>query len=168
MTETSHHAQSRPLYIFDLDDTLAITSHRQHLISGASSGRDKKNWHAYFAECEGDTPNQPVIETLKQLRLSGAEAWIWSGRMDSVRAQTVRWLVAHAGFESGELDSPCILRMRDADDWTADHLLKQRWLGEMQTEDRARLIAVFDDRDRVVDMFRRRQISCFQVNYGNF
>ncbi len=168
MTETSHHAPSRPLYIFDLDDTLAITSHRQHLISGASSGRDKKNWHAYFAECEGDTPNHPVVQTLKQLRQSGAEAWIWSGRMGSVRAQTVRWLVANAGFDCADLDPSGVLRMREVDDWTADHVLKQRWLDEMMPDDRARLIGVFDDRDRVVDMYRRRGIACFQVNYGKF
>jgi hypothetical protein len=109
-----------------------------------------------------------VVQTLKQLRQSGAEAWIWSGRMDSVRAQTVRWLVANAGFDCAELDPSGVLRMREVDDWTADHVLKQRWLEEMMPDDRARLIGVFDDRDRVVDMYRRRGIACFQVNYGKF
>lgn len=168
MTESSHLVASRPLYIFDLDDTLAITTHRQHIIGGGANGRDKKNWSAYFEKCEEDSPNEPVIKTLKQLRSSGAEVWIWSGRMNTVRAQTVRWLVAHAGFVGAELDPSALLRMREADDWTADHALKQQWLEELMPEDRARLVAVFDDRDRVVDMYRRRGVPCFQVNYGKF
>jgi len=30
------------------------------------------------------------------------------------------------------------------------------------------ILCVFDDRQKVVDMWRKNGITCFQVNYGDF
>ena len=38
----------------------------------------------------------------------------------------------------------------------------------MSPEDRARLVMVFDDRDRVVNMWRRNGVVCAQVAPGDF
>jgi len=38
----------------------------------------------------------------------------------------------------------------------------------MLTEDKSRLVAVFDDRDRVVKMWRDVGVTCFQVADGEF
>ena len=58
--------------------------------------------------------------------------------------------------------------MRPANDFTEDHLLKESWLHNMLLEDRERLVAVFDDRKRVVDMWRANGVTCFQVAPGEF
>ena len=39
---------------------------------------------------------------------------------------------------------------------------------EMRPEDRARLVAVFEDRKRVVDMWRENGVTCYQVAPGDF
>src|SRR4051812_33760219 len=119
----------KPLYIFDLDGTLALTDHRRGLLP---------DWPAFYRACTGDTPNAPVVRTLKELRRAGAEIWIWSGRSDEVEAQTVLWLGVNVGLRLQ-------LRMRPEGDFTPDEKLKEVWLNEMSPQDRKRLVAVFDD-----------------------
>lgn len=160
----------KPLYIFDLDGTLALIEHRRHLVEG-----ETKDWRAFFAACVDDEPNTPVIRTLQALRQSGAEIWIWSGRSDEVRAQTVEWLCKHGCFgnPSGFLPAwpfgaPERFRMRKAGDFTPDEQLKATWLSEIEPPEYKRLTAVFDDRDKVVEMWRSAGVPCFQVAPGGF
>ncbi len=155
---------NKPLYIFDLDGTLAIIDHRRHWVQ-----KDKpsdEDWRQFHIECEFDTPNTSVIQTMEKLRSSGADIWIFSGRSDEVREMTEYWLMKHTNFDADELQTA--LSMRMAGDFTPDDELKLDWLANMLDEDRNRLVAVFDDRDRVVQMWRQEGISCFQVAPGNF
>ena len=152
----------KKLYIFDLDGTLALTEHRQHILE------DKERpdrWKAFFAECVNDRPNMPVIDTLHSLRLM-SDVMIWSGRSSEVRHQTIEWLAEHTTLMSHEIEA--ILRMRDEGDFTPDENLKEQWLNDMVSDDRRRLVAVFDDRDKVVSMWRQNGVSCFQVAPGSF
>lgn len=160
-----------PLYIFDLDGTLALIDHRRPLLESKSPDR----WQKFFAACVHDEPNLPVIKTLQALRASGAECWIWSGRSDEVRSQTVEWLCKNGCFGKsiGTLSwwpfaAPERLRMRKAGDFTPDDVLKRGWLNEIEPPEYARLTAVFDDRDKVVAMWRAAGVPCFQVAPGAF
>ena len=194
-----------PLYIFDLDGTLADLKHRRPLVelqdgspvmvqhdycaiyrSKHDVAEDnvwvefpetgiwayhknditfKKNWDAFHAACVHDTPIKPVINTYFALAMSNPpdspDVWIWSGRSDSVRAQTEAWLRAHVPWYT-------VIKMRKAKDYTPDDQLKERWLHAMSPEDRARLVMVFDDRTRVVEMWRRNGVVCAQVAPGGF
>jgi hypothetical protein len=152
-----------PLYIFDLDGTLALIEHRRHILERKS--RDK--WSQFHAACDKDKPNKPVIATMEHLRHAGAEIWIFSGRSDEVRDKTIAWLALHTSFESRDLEGP-MLNMRATGDFTADDVLKRQWLDGMLVGDRLRLVAAFDDRDRVVQMWRTAGVSCFQVAEGKF
>lgn len=152
------------LYIFDIDGTLADGTHRVHLIQG-----EKKRWSEYFALCGGDAPIVPVLKTLTKLSQSGARILFFSGRSDEVRQQTVDWLVEHTPFWPEELAPETgVLTMRKAGDYTADDEMKESWLHAMLEIDRERIVAVFDDRDRVCAMWRRNGIPCFQVARGDF
>lgn len=178
----------KPLYIFDLDGTLALIDHRRHFVERPSlkcydcGGANrascvqcadldvgwKPNWPAFFAACIKDVPNYPVIRTMEALVRNGADVWIFSGRSDEVREQTIWWLWAHIDCYTKEDFSGSMLRMRQAGDYTPDDTLKRQWLKEMLDEDRERLVAVFDDRDRVVQMWRDEGVTCFQVAQGDF
>lgn len=156
----------RPLYIFDLDGTLALIEHRRHFVENGN-----KDWPAFFAACVDDKPNLPVINTLKQLRKAGAEIWIWSGRSDEVLPQTKDWLRQHDCMPflwPTSFRAPETLRMRKAGDYQPDTKLKASWLAEIEPPEFARLTAVFDDRKSVVDMWRAAGVACFQVAEGNF
>ena len=161
----------RPLYIFDLDGTLALTDHRQHILDNKD---DPHRWAKFFAACVDDQPNEPVIRTLKALRKSGAECWIWSGRSEDVRPQTEEWLYRHGCLRSTmflhwqPFDPPESFLMRPSGDYTPDDDLKFGWLANLEPPERNRVTAIFDDREKVVAMWRKAGVPCFQVAPGKF
>lgn len=165
---------SKPIYIFDLDGTLALIEHRRHYVEGRDGAA--KDWRAFFRACVDDEPNWPVIRTLQALRSGGAEIWIWSGRSDEVKAETVEWLCKHGcmgnnptGFLPGwPFGAPERFRMRKAGDHQVDVKLKASWLAEIEPPEYQRLTAVFDDRASVVQMWRDAGVPCFQVAPGDF
>jgi hypothetical protein len=140
--------------IFDLDGTLALNCHRQHFVSGP-----KKDWKKFFEACDKDPPNLPVISAFHLMNVSlDHEVAIWSGRSESVKSKTMDWLIAYSLF-------PDELKMRPIDDYSPDEVLKKRWLDEVGKEN---ILCVFDDRNKVVKMWRDNGVPCFQVNEGNF
>ena len=70
-------------YIFDIDDTLSDTEHRQHLAL-------RKDWEAFFAEQSKDTPT-PLVRIAKILSCA-ARILIVTGRPERYRLVTVKWL----------------------------------------------------------------------------
>lgn len=155
----------KPLYIFDLDGTLADISHRRHIIEDPS--RDGSKWRRFYAACDKDQPNLPVVQTMERLRRF-ADIWIWSGRSNEVAAKTIDWLAQHTSFMRSDLLLGETLTMRSEGDYTPDDVLKRQWLDAMLVDDRRRLCAVFDDRDKVVAMWRAAGVPCFQVAPGSF
>ena len=97
-----------------------------------------------------------------------ADVWIFSGRSDEVKAKTVDWLCMHTSFNPWGLERGGLLTMRREGDYTADDVLKKQMLDAMLVDDRQRLVAAFDDRDRVVKMWRDSGVPCFQVAAGEF
>lgn len=177
-----------PLYIFDLDGTLALIEHRRHMVEGrrcttcdgmalldggsrcpdCNKGLTLPNWPAFFAACVDDKPNLPVIRTLHQLVRSRAEVWIWSGRSASVMNETLAWLHEHVCTDDRVDPDKLQLSMRREGYFTPDEQLKAGWYDALSEIDKRRLVAVFDDRDKVVAMWRSKGVACFQVAPGEF
>lgn len=136
--------------VFDLDGTLADIGHRTHHVRGA-----KPNWPAFFAACPLDRPNAPVIASLQAHRQAGHHVEIWSARSEVVRLETEIWL------EANGIPASLLRYMRADGDSTPDTVLKRHWLMQLHESERPSL--VYDDRQRVVDMWRAEGIACFQV-----
>ena len=153
----------KPLYIFDLDGTVALIDHRRPVLNDKS---DPDRWDKFHRLCVDDVPNAPVIATLERLLWNGADVWFFSGRSEDVRAETEAWIKANIVFPGWHLKTALV--MRASGDYTMDDELKELWFDRMLDEDKQRLVAVFDDRDRVVNMWRRRGVACFQVAPGAF
>lgn len=158
----------KPLYIFDLDGTLALIDHRRHLVA------DKKNqrWDDFYRACVDDKPNTPIIDLANYLWHSGADIKFFSGRSDLVKNETKEWLIEHIPFmryyeTSGRLYSH-LLKMRNHGDSTPDDVLKRQWYDALKQKDKDRLACVFDDRQKVVDMWRSIGVTCLQVAEGDF
>lgn len=155
----------RPLYIFDIDGTICNIEHRLYFLENKT---DPERWKKFYRACKNDAPNLPVITTLELLR-QHADIWFFSGRSEEVRYETCLWLHVNTTFKMDQLASnPEWLTMRRERDYTEDDVLKQSWLDNLLTCDRERLVAVFDDRKRVVDMWRANGVPCFQVANGEF
>lgn len=158
--------EHKHMYIFDLDGTLALIDHRTHFVRDGN-----KQWKEFFEACDKDEPNWNVIEVFKSLVLAGETIEIWSGRSDEVREKTEAWLDRYLtciDYWDRKLPGSSFLkRMRPANDYQKDSLLKKSWLDEEQAKGN-KIIAVFDDRQQVVDMWRDNGVSCFQVAPGDF
>lgn len=165
MTTEQLFISARPLYIFDVDGTLALIDHRVHFLD---HNDNPNRWREFYAACDKDEPNKPVITILNNLLLLGADVLLFSGRSEEVRDKTVNWLAENTALMSFQLREEGFLTMRQEMDYTPDDILKETWLENMLVDDRRRIAAVFDDRDRVVSMWRRKGITCFQVAEGKF
>lgn len=148
-----------PLVIFDLDGTLANHQHRVHFIDD-----ETRDFDAFYAACVDDTPNEAVIAALLAHADAGHEILIMSGRSDQVHEETLLWLENHVFFRLNA-GNVCNIRMRPAGNHTPDDKLKAEWLRDLPRE---RILCVYEDRARVVAMWRAAGIPCFQVAPGDF
>jgi hypothetical protein len=151
-----------PRFIFDLDGTLALIDHRRAILTDKSIPSFDR-WPRFYRACVDDEPNLPVLEILDNLH-ANYEIEIWSGRSDIVKTQTLTWLRKHLYYPLTKVT----LRMREEGDFTPDDELKQQWLFSLPKAHRESIIAIFDDRQKVVDMWRRNGLTCLQVAQGDF
>ena len=144
--------------IFDLDGTLALVDKRREI---AKKPNGKIDFDIFYDPqyIELDEPNSSVIELAKMYKRDGYEIVIVSGRSDRTKEATERWLEKY-----GILYDRMIMRKRK--NFTPDNELKERWLEKYLDRDDIRVVV--DDRQRVVDMWRRNGLNVFQVANGNF
>jgi len=91
-----NESSGRPLAVFDLDNTLADTAHRQRFLE-----RRPRDWDAFFAAA----PNDPPIPEGIALALSSAEECevvYLTGRPERCRRDTLEWLAAQ-GLPKGRV-----------------------------------------------------------------
>ncbi|WP_189706306.1 phosphatase domain-containing protein [Streptomyces phaeofaciens] len=92
MTDSSR----RPLAVFDLDNTLADTAHRQRFLEGRP-----RDWDAFFAAAPQDPPI-PEGVALAVASAEECEVVYLTGRPERCRADTLDWLAAH-GLPQGRV-----------------------------------------------------------------
>jgi len=157
----------KDLYIFDMDGTISDSTHRTHLISNRE---DPHRWKKFTAASKDDPPNEAVLKMLGMIINAGNDVLIFTGRSDEVRADTVLWLKSFVGdYTDDFFDFDTALVMRPEKDHREDTVLKMDWYQNLLTEqDRKRLVAVFEDRSRMVKMWRELGVTCFQVANGEF
>ena len=86
----------RPLAVFDLDNTLADTAHRQHFLEVRP-----KNWAGFFAAAPTDPPlDEGIALALESAR--ECEVLYLTGRPERYRRDTLDWLAAH-GLPEGRV-----------------------------------------------------------------
>ncbi|MFF7970189.1 hypothetical protein [Streptomyces sp. NPDC007905] len=92
MTESSE----RPVAVFDLDNTLADTAHRQHFLEGRP-----RDWNGFFAAAPADPPLAEgvslALETARE-----CEIVYLTGRPERCRRDTLDWLAAQ-GLPEGRV-----------------------------------------------------------------
>lgn len=132
--------------IVDLDGTLCL-----HVARGPFE------WNKVLS----DAVNSPVLSAVRAYHRYGARILFTSGRPDHTRDDTQLWLERNA---SGV---PYQLFMRASDDFRNDAVVKYDIYRD-HIHDQFHVIMVFDDRNRVVDMWRGIGLCCAQVAPGDF
>lgn len=143
--------------VFDLDGTLADIRHRLRYIKN-----DPVDWEGFFRACVDDTVIEPNLKVLKNLIRGNAGFLIviLSGRNDMVQDETVMWL----NHNRIPFD---FLLMRPDGDRRPDEVLKKE-MAENFGLNPFNTLGIFDDRKRVVDMWRREGFHVWHVADGNF
>ena len=132
--------------LVDLDGTVALMGRR--------SPYDTSRVHL-------DTPNQPVIRAVRAMYEAGHTIIYCSGRTDDGREATEVWLDKHVGVPHAGL------HMRRTGDSRKDSIVKKE-IFERELKHAWHIVAVFDDRNQVVKMWRSLGLTVFQVADGDF
>ena len=174
--------------VFDLDGTLADCTHRHHFLE-----THPKDWDSFYDECWRDRPIQSMLEIFQTLVLSPSySVEIWTGRIEGEHEEifdrTVEWFgyhlhpsrfvskknlfvlspenfFDHCNRVEGKFRIP--IRMRPWKDYREDSDLKYDWFSRGRGQDKE-VDLVFEDRARVVKMWRGQGIRCCQVAPGEF
>jgi len=131
-------------YIFDIDGTLADNTHRSPY-----------DW----SRVKEDVPIVSVVETLQAHARLGYKVAICSGRDECCIEATKEWLQMH-NIPYDEL------HMRPRGNTRPDSEVKEVMWRDILT--RMNVVAMYDDRNSVVQHARRCGFQVFQVNEGNF
>lgn len=140
--------------LVDIDGTVAKMGDRIH------GGRYPFDWHRVGE----DLPKWSIIKLVKALQASGYRVVFFSGRDAVCRTETMEWINKHFGWQFSDYE----LFMRPEGDNSQDAIIKYK-LFEKHIPGRYYVELVVDDRQQVVDMWRRQLgLTCVQVDYGDF
>lgn len=132
--------------ICDIDNTLAIRGERD-IYDFKKAGVDK--------------PNKPVAKIVEVFYKNGFKIILVSGREEKYNKETIRWLEKNAIPYNN-------IYFRKKGDTRQDKMVKKE-MYEKYIKQKAEVLFVLDDRDRVVEMWRKDlNLTCLQVDYGNY
>lgn len=147
--------------ICDLDGTLSLfnTINRdgsttiQHEGVHARSPYDASN-------ADEDAINEPVAAIIEAMYKGGYKIIFCSGREDVYRTQTETFIKKHLSVEYK-------LFMRKTGDSRKDSLVKED-IYNINIAPEHNVFLVLDDRNQVVEFWRKKGLTCFQVAEGDF
>lgn len=157
-------------FIFDIDGTIADNTHRLHFIQ-----QSPKDWDSFFNNCDKDKYIEPVMFLIDVIieQKRWLETWenkeapfdivFCTGRPECIREKTENWLLRGLAMDRVDIH----LYMRSDGDHRSDSVVKEELIARM-IEDGYEPFLVFEDRKRVVDMWRRNGITCLQCAEGDF
>lgn len=144
-----------PAIVVDIDGTLANVDHRLDFVR--REGR--KDWQSFFKEMVNDGVNGWCLDIIKAFRGKHLIV-LCSGRPDNYRKETEEWLKKH------EIPYD-FLFMRQRSDSRKDSLIKENIL-DFELLTRFNIKFSVDDRAGVVEMWRRRGLTCLACAKGEF
>lgn len=140
--------------ICDVDGTIADTTHRTHHVQG-----DVKDWRSFFEGMDRDPVRMDVKETLDQYMKDGCEIIFMSGRPDNYKQKTLDW------FLNNSINGWFTLIMRKSSD-SRDDVIVKREMFETYIKDKSKVVAVLDDRPKVIRMWRELGLNVIDVGKG--
>jgi hypothetical protein len=149
--ELKHNPNLPNCVIFDIDGTLALNKGKRGFYEWHKVGNDDvnepiRNLYNMIARTRADNKQPHII--------------IFSGRDGSCEEETKQWLSNHnINYDA--------LYMRKSKDSRNDSVVKQEMYDEY-IKNKYNVLFIVDDRDRVVEMWRRNGLTCLQVNFGDF
>ncbi len=140
-----HNSALPNAVIFDIDGTLA------HMV-------DRSPYD--YSKVSTDSRDECIYHLRGLYKSHGSRIIIMTGRDGVCKKETLAWLDKH------DIHHDLFLQREEGD--TRDDSLIKRELYENEIRGKYNVLCVFDDRNRVVDMWRQLGIKCLQVADGAF
>lgn len=132
--------------------------HGVFFLADKSKVKFKPDYEKFNDSLELDEPNENIVRICKALS-DFFYIFICTGRNEKFRKRTEDWLKKY--------DIPASqLWMRPDNNTESDAIVKKRMLDAIQRT--CNVVAVFDDREKVVNMWRENGILCCQVAKGEY
>jgi predicted kinase len=155
--------KGKRVVICDLDGTIANIDHRLQYASG-----ETKDWGKFFAGIKDDLPRRDVLDQVSSLCAETDSHLIFvSARPENYREETVEWIAHNTfplHFKYISPNNSWLLLMREANDKRDDVLVKSeiydKYLKNLD------IVAVFDDRPKVIRMWREKGLNTIDVGKG--
>jgi len=139
--------------IFDIDGTISDMEYRKHLITGkCSAATMKKNWEEFYKQSIDDTQIDGPMELLRTFLNSHTPIFFCTGRQESNREITCRWLYRfdiYVGMGS-------TLLMRKEGDRRGGFEIKLDMLKEVQKTHR--VILAVDNDEEAIEMYKQAKV----------
>jgi len=146
------------IVICDIDGCISKIGERLKYIK-----QSPKDWTSFYSSCFDDEPIQEIMDLVVCLENSGYNIIFCTGRRESSRFVTTRWLREYFP-ETFEYEA---LLMRPNDDFRQDAEVKIEQCNNYGIDFDA-IKFVLEDRDSMVKAWRELGIKCLQVAEGNF
>jgi beta-phosphoglucomutase-like phosphatase (HAD superfamily) len=150
--------------IVDLDGTLCDTSHRVHYAEDARRATNpvarQAAWTRFHENCTKDKPIEGVAAIVRAWYAVGHGVVYLTGRTDTYRSDTLRWLMEHRLPHTG-----VPLYMRQHGDYVSSAEYKtEQYLRICESLGPGNNIAfVLEDSTKLVKMWRQIGMLCLQV-----
>lgn len=143
----------KPVVICDLDGTLCDISHRLHFAQS-----EPKDWESFFAGISQDALRLDVLNAVDEAQtINQAELILVSARPETYRTETEEWLSKH------QIKYTALI-MRPAQDKRPDTEIKEEMYNKYLKG--LNIVKVFDDRPRVIAMWREKGLDVEDVGNG--
>ena len=149
---------TRPAIIVDVDGTLAEFDPER--VRDWVLG-EHKDWGPFFEHMENAPTIEPIVNLVRLLKAQGQAILICSGRPESYRQATLGWL------EKNRIPYHRAYLRPDGQDNVTDETVKEALLMQMRIDGYTPWL-VLDDRDAVVQQWRRLGLTCLQCAPGDF
>ena len=145
--------------IVDIDGTLSKVGERLKYLQ-----QEPKDWDSFYADCFDDEPIEEVCNLVKDLYENLNDIVFCTGRRESCKDATKKWLHKHLGFK---VATGSLLLMRKNDDHRHDTEVKPELLTNVGIELNS-IAFVLEDRNSMVKKWRELGLICLQVAEGDF
>lgn len=147
------------IVIVDIDGTISQVGERLKYLK-----QEPKDWDSFYNDCFEDEPIMEMIDLVYSLYLQGYQLVFCTGRRESCREKTEKWLYRY--FEP-EVAFNSILLMRPNNDHRHDTEIKPMLL-ETAGINHDSIDFVLEDRNSMVKKWRELGLRCLQVAEGDF
>ena len=142
-----------------MDGTLADISARKHFVEGKL-----KDWESFYSNMKDDKPRVDVVKQILDFICENKieEVFIVTSRRELARTETMEWL--NQNIDEKFINKISHIYMRKDEDMRLDEEVKREFYC-CEFKDRYDVVAVFEDRPRVVKMYR--DLGVYVVDVGD-